>query len=168
MNNIETHLLITHLPIFGSILGVLVLIYGLLTFSRHTQMAAYWLFIISAASAVFAYLSGNDVGRDIENMKGISQYSILEHTNFANYSMIVLFILGSISIYALWLSANESPFVTKVIPLVLGIALISFTFVIRTGYLGAQIRHNDVRSAPIIEVPTVLFKKNHLVSHSNN
>ena len=58
MNQTHIHLLITHLPIFGSILGGLVLAHGLWTKSNQTKIAAYNLFIISAIGAGIASNSG--------------------------------------------------------------------------------------------------------------
>ncbi|MDX2250509.1 MAG: hypothetical protein SF052_27255 [Bacteroidia bacterium] len=58
MNQAHVHLMITHLPIFGSILGALVLTYGLWTKSHQTKVAAYFLLIISAIGSGIAYLTG--------------------------------------------------------------------------------------------------------------
>ncbi|MGE5943670.1 MAG: hypothetical protein ACM31G_04950 [Flavobacteriales bacterium] len=55
MDQTHIHLVITHLPIFGSILGGLVLAYGLWTKSNDTKIAAYGLFIISSISVGIAY-----------------------------------------------------------------------------------------------------------------
>jgi hypothetical protein len=58
MNQTHVHLLITHLPILGSFLGALVLVYGLFSGSYSTKIAAYLLLIISSAGAGIAYLTG--------------------------------------------------------------------------------------------------------------
>lgn len=57
MNQTHLHLLINHLPVFGSILGGIVLAYGIFTKTRETITAAYILMIISAASACVAYFT---------------------------------------------------------------------------------------------------------------
>lgn len=51
MDQTHLHLSINHLPIFGSILGGLVLAYGLWTKSNQTKIAAYYLLIISSIGA---------------------------------------------------------------------------------------------------------------------
>lgn len=58
MNPTHIHLMITHLPIFGSILGALVLAYGIYVKSEQTKSAAYYLFIIAAIGAGIAYATG--------------------------------------------------------------------------------------------------------------
>uniref|UniRef100_UPI0040490F08 hypothetical protein n=1 Tax=Flavobacterium sp. TaxID=239 RepID=UPI0040490F08 len=58
MNQTHIHLLITHLPIFGSILGGVVLAFGLSSKSDDTKIAAYILFIISS---VITHKSGSGI-----------------------------------------------------------------------------------------------------------
>lgn len=56
MDQLHIHLVITHLLIFSSILGSLVLVYGLWTKSIQTKIAAYNIFVISAIGVGIAYL----------------------------------------------------------------------------------------------------------------
>jgi len=48
MNQTHIHLLITHLPIFGSMIGAFVLLYGIFTKSIQTKTAAYLVLILSS------------------------------------------------------------------------------------------------------------------------
>ena len=168
MNANDTHAFITHLPVMGSLLGLFVLVYGLIAKSYHTQMVAYLIFILAAAGAVLAYFSGNDLGYTIDIFKGVSQYAITKHADFAVYSLIVLFILGTLSLLALWLNLKESPTIKMVVPLVLLTALISFVFVARTGYLGSQIRHFESNNSALPESPNGANKKAAVISFSGN
>jgi hypothetical protein len=56
MNQTHIHLIITHLPIFGSLIGLLLLADGIWTRSNQTKIAAYALFIVSSIGAAIAYL----------------------------------------------------------------------------------------------------------------
>ena len=58
MSQAHIHLIITHLPIFGALLGTLVLIHGIWSKSIQTKIAAFNLFIISAIGAGIAYATG--------------------------------------------------------------------------------------------------------------
>ncbi|MFC6876886.1 hypothetical protein ACFQZF_10260 [Flavobacterium myungsuense] len=58
MDQTHIQLLIAHFPIFGSILGGLVLPFGIWTKSNQTKIAAYNLFIISSIGAGIAYFTG--------------------------------------------------------------------------------------------------------------
>jgi uncharacterized membrane protein len=140
------HLMITHLPIFGSILGALVLAYGLWTRSNQTKIASYILFIVSAIGAGIAYLTGEAAEETVEDIAGISKNLIEQHEDFAMFALISLIVLGVASIAALFLTLRKSPLTRTVGVVVLFISLLSFGLIARTGYLGGQIRHTEINS----------------------
>ncbi len=149
MNQTHIHLLITHLPIFGSILGGFVLAHGLWTKSNQTKIAAYNLFIISAIGAGVAYLTGEGAEETVENMQGVLEASIKTHEEFALFALISLIVLGVSSILGLFLTLIKSELTRTVAFIILFISLISFGLVARTGYLGGQIRHTEINSTNI-------------------
>ena len=144
MTQTHVHLLITHLPIFGSVLGAFVLAYGIWTKSNHTIIAAYNVFIISAIGASIAYLTGEGAEESVENLQGVIKATIKQHEEFAIYALISLIILGVSSIAGIFLVLRK-PTTTKTSAIViLFISLISFGLVATTGYLGGQIRHTEI------------------------
>lgn len=147
MNQTHIHLLITHLPIFGSILGGLVLAHGLWTKSNQTKIAAYNLFVISAIGAGIAYLTGEAAEETVENIQGIVEATINQHEEFALFALISLIILGLTSIIGLFITLKNLAMTRTVVFIILFISLISFGLVARTGYLGGQIRHTEIASA---------------------
>ena len=76
MNQTHLHLLIAHLPIFGSILGGLVLAYGLWTKSNQTKIAAYILLVISSIGAGISYLTGEAAEEAVEKIQGVAKEMI--------------------------------------------------------------------------------------------
>lgn len=146
MNQTHIHLLITHLPIFGSILGGLVLVHGLWTNSNQTKIAAYNIFIISAIGAGIAYLTGEAAEETVENIQGVVEATIKQHEEFALFALISLILLGVASILGLLLTIRKSPLTRTTAFVILFISLISFGLVARTGYLGGQIRHTEINS----------------------
>jgi uncharacterized membrane protein len=147
MDQTHLHLLITHLPIFGSILGGLVLAHGLWTKSNQTKMAAYNLFIISAIGAGIAYLTGEAAEERVENIQGVVEATIKQHEEFALFALVSLIVLGVGSIIGLFLTLRKSKLITTTAFVILAISLISFGLVARTGYLGGQIRHTEISSS---------------------
>lgn len=144
MSETHIHLLITHLPIFGSILGSLVLAYGLWKNSNDTITAAYFLFIISSIGAGISYLTGESAEETVENLQGVVKATIKTHEEFAFFALISLIILGVASIIGLFLTFKNSPLTRTVAIIILFVSLISFGLVARTGYLGGQIRHTEI------------------------
>ena len=144
MNLAHLHLLINHLPVFGSILGALVLLHGIYTKSNQTKIAAYNVFIISAIGASIAYLTGEPAEETVENIPGIAKNLIEQHEDFAVVSLVAMIILGVISLVGLLLSYKKSPSSGLVATITLFIALVSFGLIARTGYSGGQIRHTEI------------------------
>lgn len=147
MNQTHIHLLITHLPIFGSILGAVVLAYGLWAKSNDTKIAAYFVFILSAIGAVTAYLTGENAEETVENIKGVVEATIKTHEEFALFALVSLIILGVASILGLYFTIKKSPLTRTTAFVILFLSLISFGLVARTGYLGGQIRHTEITTA---------------------
>ena len=152
MDQTHIHLLITHLPIFGSILGAIVLVYGLWTKSNQTKIAAYIVFIISSMGAGIAYLTGEAAEETVEDIQGVAKKMIEEHEEFAIVALVSLIILGLVSVIGLFLTLKK-PLLTKTIAwVILVVSIISFGLVAWTGYLGGQIRHTEINPNTTIQV----------------
>jgi uncharacterized membrane protein len=151
MSQAHLHLLITHLPIFGTILGLLVLMYGLRTKSNETIVASYSIFILSSIGAIISYLTGEAAEETVENIQGITKAAIDRHEDFAVVGLISLITLGIIAITGIFLTLKKSNFSRKVAYLTLLVSLASFVLIGWTGYLGGQIRHTEINS-PTTEV----------------
>ena len=144
MDQTHIHLLITHLPIFGSIMGAFVLAYGLWTRSMHTMISAYLLLIISAVGAGIAYATGEAAEETVERIQGVAENMIDQHEDFAIYALWGLIIVGALSVTGIlfswrkWAGSRSLGFVLLVM------AMISFGLVAYTGFLGGQIRHTEI------------------------
>lgn len=149
MSQVHLHLLITHLPIFGSLIGALVLIYGLWTKSIQTKSAAYFIFIISGIGAAIAYLTGEEAEEAVEHLQGVSESMIELHEDSAMIALISLILLGILSVIALAVNRFKISWVRSTAIFILFLSLISFGLVARTGYLGGQIRHTEISSEVI-------------------
>lgn len=146
MDQTHLHLLITHLPIFGSLLGTFVLAYAIWKKSDTTILAAYYMLVISAIGAVIAYLTGEGAEETVENIQGVSETVIEQHADFALYALIGLSIVGVFSLIGIYLIHTKSAFAKTIATATLFLAVISFGLVARTGYLGGQIRHTEIAS----------------------
>lgn len=144
MSQVHLHLLITHLPVFGSILGALVLAYGLWSKSHQTKTAAYLLFILSGIGAGIAYLTGEGAEEAVEGIQGVSEQMIGLHEESAAYALVSLVILGTFSLFVIFITYKNTAIRKTTAIIALFIALVSFGLVAWTGYLGGQIRHTEI------------------------
>jgi uncharacterized membrane protein len=151
MSPVHLHLLFTHLPIIGSILGAFVLGYGNWSRSDHTRIAAYFLFIISAIGTGIVYLTGEGAEEAVEKLPGVAESIIEQHEDFAMYALVSLIVLGAWSLAALYLTLKKSGFRNTASTVALFISLIGFALIARTGYLGGQIRHTEIATNAVIQ-----------------
>lgn len=149
MSQVHLHLLITHLPVFGSILGAFVLGYGLWSKSSSTKMAAYFVFIISGIGAGIAYLTGEGAEEVVEEIQGVSESIIKLHEDAALYALISFIVLGILSLFALIVTYKKSVLTKVAATAILIVSLISFGLVAYTGYLGGQIRHTETSTGAV-------------------
>jgi uncharacterized membrane protein len=146
MSPAHIHLLITHLPIFGALIGSLVLAYAIIIKSNDTKIAAYGVLVLSTFGARIAYLTGEGAEEVVEEIPGVVESTIETHENFALIALIGLLILGLLSVIGLIAIVNKSTYGRKIAIVVLITAIISFGLVAITGYLGGEIRHTEMAS----------------------
>lgn len=146
MNQVHFHLLITHLPIFGSVLGCFVLAHGIWSKSSQTNIAGYNVLILSSIGAVVAYLTGEGAEEAVENIPGVGKNMIELHEDFAMFALVGLITVGITSILGLYLTIKKSSQASTASLIVMVVSIISFVLVARTGYLGGQIRHTEVNT----------------------
>ena len=144
MDQTYIHLVTSHLPIFGSLLGAVVLIQGIWKKSNQTLIAAYSLFIFSALGAIISYLTGEGAEETAEHIQGVANNMIELHEDFAVNALIALIFLGVVSLIGIFAAYKKLSSSFKLATAVLVISLISFVIVARTGYLGGQIRHTEI------------------------
>ncbi len=147
MDQVHVHLLITHLPIFGSVLAGLVLAYAIFAKSEQTKIAAYGLLAISAVGALIAYLTGEGAEEAVEGLPGVMESIIEQHEDFAVFALIGLLVTGAAAILGIVLTLRKSSLSGTLAMVVLLLSAVSFGLVARTGYLGGQIRHTEIRGA---------------------
>lgn len=149
MDATHLHLVITHLPIFGAALGMLILIFAMWRKSATTKMAAYGMFVIAAIGAGIAYATGEGAEEKVEDLPGVMESIIGQHEEFAMYALISMIVLGAVSLLAMVLNGRANIFSKTSAILVLFLSLVSFVLVAKTGQLGGQIRHTEVRSGAL-------------------
>lgn len=149
MNPAHVHLWISHLPIFGSFLGSLVLIHGIWSKNLQTKIAAYNLFILSGIGAAIAYKVGEEAEEIVEHIQGVMQGAIETHEEFAAIALTSTLILAVSAVVGLIASSLKSVHARKISFGILILALISFGLSARTGYLGGKIRHTEIDASPI-------------------
>jgi hypothetical protein len=147
MSAAHIHLLLNHIPILGSIFGLLLLGYGMLRKSDEIQKTSLGVFVITALLTIPVYLAGDGTAEIVSNLPGVSTAIIQQHNKAATITLIAIEILGVVSLLGLFLSWCSRRELRNWMTLgVLILAMISSGLGAWTGSIGGQIRHTEVRA----------------------
>jgi len=145
MNEAHWHLVVNHLPIIFPIVGVIVMITGLISKSEAVKRTAHLIFIMGALTAMLAIITGEGAKEVVEKISGISQIYIENHETMAETFALLSYILGGLSLFALWASFKQKTFSTILNIATLVFALVVLFFGKETGTKGGEIRHTEIR-----------------------
>lgn len=151
LDTAHLHLMINHFPIIGTLIGVFLMAYALLRRDQSLQMIVLVMWLILAAMTPLVMKTGEEAEEKVENLPGISENVIHEHEEAAELSLWLMIGLGTASLATLLLGKkkNNSNSLTLLTFL---LSLIVMGSMIRTGYLGGEIRHSTQAdgSAPVV------------------
>ncbi|MGL5888522.1 MAG: hypothetical protein ACRC3B_01475, partial [Bacteroidia bacterium] len=153
MEQVHLHLIITHLPIVGSFIGALVLVWGIMYKSQPTKNIAFIVLLLSAIGAAIANFTGEAAEEVVEKIAGISHDVIHEHEEAAELAFILQMIMGAFALLSYFLAYRKSGFarIASIVTLLIGLA--AFVMVARAGYYGGLIRHPEVNGAAAVVSP---------------
>ena len=146
MNAAHVHLLLNHIPILGTIFGLLLLLYGWLRGSSDVEKASLGTFVITALITIPVYLTGDGAAEIVRHLPEVSVPIIRQHDNAATFTLIVIEILGAVSLLSLWLSRRSREIKSWMALVALALAVIGSGLGMWTGALGGQVRHTEVRA----------------------
>lgn len=135
------HLLSNHVPILGSLFGILLLVVALLYPNLKTTLSAYIILLLSGLGGLVAYFTGEPAEESIEHIKGISHKVIHIHEEMAENSLFFVFLLTAAAIIGLWAERQKWESAKKIELFTLVVGIVAFILFAFTGYLGGHIRH---------------------------
>lgn len=147
MDATHLHLLLNHFPIIGTLLGVGVMAYGYITASDEVKKAALWTWAAMAVIAIPVFLTGEPAEETVENLPAVSEAMIEAHEEAAEWALWLMEALGVLSLLTLAFFKMK-PVSSKTFVLIsMLLSLATFAAMARTGYLGGQIRHSEIRKS---------------------
>lgn len=158
MNEAHLHLVLNHLPIVMPVIGLLIMIGGLAFKSEIVKRTAYSIFILGAIVAIPSFLTGDGAEEVIEKLSGVDDNLIKNHKEIAEKFAILCYVLGGVSLVALWANLYKKSFSTIIPYVTILICFITLYFARQTGTTGGEIRHPEIREN--IVDPTKTLNKN--------
>ena len=143
MNAAHYHLIVNHLPIFTTLIGIFILGWGMFKSSKPIKYIAFVLFIIGALGSYVAMETGESGEEIVEEVQGISHDAIHDHEEAAEISMWFTIIMGVLSVLALSASKLKIHFEKSLSAVLLVTALLALGSLTYTAYEGGKIRHTE-------------------------
>ena len=146
MNNAHLHLLLNHLPVLGSVLGLFLLIFSLWRKSIEIKRVSLVVFVLTAMSLVPTYLTGEPAEEMVEHLPGVSEALVGQHESAALVALSAALATGVVALAGLILLWRKNSLPVWLALATLFLAVASSTLMARTANLGGQIRHTEIRS----------------------
>jgi len=144
MNWTHMHLLLSHLPVVGTLVGLVLLAAALLRRNTAVQAAALAVFVGSAAAAVPVYFTGEPAEEAVEELAGVSKAAVEAHEESALVSLVSVGLLGVVAAVGLIMLRRSRPAARRVVAAALILAIGSGALLARTANLGGRVRHSEI------------------------
>lgn len=143
-NAAHLHLILNHFPIIGTAITVLVLGYGVILKNDQIKRLGMFLIVLLALITIPVFATGDKADGFIKGNEGVIEENIEPHEEFAEKSVIAMYITGGIALLGLLLFRK-----TKPVPVWFGLVLLVFLIVVNlmmiyTGHLGGKISHSEI------------------------
>lgn len=145
MNWAHVHLMLNHVPVLGTIFGLLLLGWALLRRNEALQRVALGTFVLSALAAVLVFLTGEPAEELVHDLAGTAKQSIEAHEEAALVALIAVEALGALGLATLLLFRKRG-IPRPLIGAALVFALVTTGWMAQTANLGGRIRHAELRS----------------------
>lgn len=153
MNAVHVHLFLNHVPILGTLFGILILAVGLL-FKKGTLVnTGLIIFILMAAITPVVNESGKGAAGIIREMPEIDKEFIKAHGKLAKTGLKIMISLGVLSLIVLIFHLLGKSAGRILAIFTVFVAAGAFAWMVRVGAAGGEIRHTEIRGEPVTVQP---------------
>jgi hypothetical protein len=153
MNTAHWHLILTHFPIVGSVIGCLILIVGMKLPSIVVKRTSLLVFTFSGVFALAGYQTGEGAEEVVEHLQGVTKSSIETHEELASLYVFLMAGLAALSILTYVADLSKSKFTNALFLILFFSSIGSITYSYQVGISGGRIRHSEIRTTENGAVP---------------
>jgi len=146
MNWAHVHLMLGHLPVVGTIFGVLLLLLALLRKSEELKRASLGIFVLTALLAQPVYFTGEPAEKVIEHLPDVTESLIEEHEDAALFALLMAGVAGIVALAGLILFRRAGRLPGWIVGAALVLSLATSGLMGWTANRGGQIRHTEIRA----------------------
>jgi hypothetical protein len=140
------HVVLNHLPIYGTILGALALVISLVLRSRAAQVTALTITLVAAASAYPVFISGQRAYKAIRGMSDDTGAEWLdEHMDRAEKTIGAFYFLAALALAGLLVPIRWPRSAMLFAALTLVVAILCSGIAVYIAQAGGRVRHPEFR-----------------------
>jgi len=139
------HLVLSHLPVLGTLFGLFLLAYGVVRKSAEVQKISLGVFVLAALVTIPVYLTGEPAEEIVEHMGGISEALIEQHEDSAISALILMEVTGALALLNIFFLGRA--IAAKFIIVTALSSVLASGVILWTANLGGKIRHTEIRSS---------------------
>ncbi len=145
MNQAHLHLMINHLPIMGTAIGIIVLMAGFILKNPIVKQTALGIFILSCIGILGAHFTGEGAEDVVEQLPGISKKLIHHHEDFASVFGWSLLAVALISLITLYMELKKKSGSKVLYLIIIATSIFTLFYAKQTATSGGEIRHTEIR-----------------------
>jgi hypothetical protein len=154
LSPLHLHLMLNHLPIYGTVFAGIVLGWGLVRRSREGVRFGLWLTVLLALATIPVDLTGDPAEHQLRQFDpGVERRIIHAHEESGERGLWVVLATGAVAAAALWLGRRSTEPRGTMPLVVLACLLVSFAMFAYAALLGGQIRHTELREPSTVVPP---------------
>lgn len=138
------HLMINHLPVFGSAIAIVLLGWALVANSRDLTRAGLLLTIVCGLAAFAAKETGEGAEDQLRSLPWFSRDLLHQHEEAADWAFITLAVAGAAAVVTLVRMRGGRPARLET-GVTLALLVIGFAATAKTALEGGKIRHEELR-----------------------
>ncbi len=149
MDTTHLHLLLNHFPVIGSMIGSMLLLWGIVKKQDTIKNTAAFILIVMTLIAVPVFLTGEPAEESVEKLPGVSENMISLHEQAATLAIWMMAVTGLAAVVAMIFQWQKRELAGKLFIGLFILSALSFAAMARTGYYGGQIRHSEIRKGNV-------------------
>ncbi|UPT67388.1 MAG: hypothetical protein M0D57_01480 [Sphingobacteriales bacterium JAD_PAG50586_3] len=154
MNATHIHLLLNHLPIIGTLIASVIMVWAIIKNNPKFKDFAAGLVVVLALSAVVVNTTGESAEETVENIPGITETALEVHEDAAKPALILTLAAGLVCGVFLFFSLRKLPMRKSLFIACTVLTVLAFAAMARAGYYGGQIRHTEIAGGTVTPADT--------------
>lgn len=146
MNAPHLHLIVNHVPVIATPIGLVVLLLGLFRRNREFVTVGLGIVVVAALMTVPAYLTGEPAADVVGNIPEVPGEAIERHEEVAEQAFIVVGLAGLVALAGLVLQWRGKLAPKALLWATVVLALAASAWLGLTANLGGEVRHSEIRA----------------------